>query len=287
MKAPAILCAVALLAATPPTPTPVVARLALEGITLGQTTHELRAGLGDPIQFVSQGNQQIWRYLEHGGAVYVDVLVRDNAAMSVTVVRRFSSSPYTDENNLSFGMSAADVKAKLGEPARQTTNSDDGSIDLWYFAPAGVRIYEFYGDKLGFIQILPPPHVSFASEVSESPADGTSVANAIRIRPSDFMGNSMWIDAFLAMNVCGGNGHWKESSLKMQPDATGNDLMAFTIVHAQCTSGTAERDFYFDTAGVLKKGANGQNTIYIDVHQLPHPEATATPSSAPSAPPSE
>ena len=200
------------------------------------------------------------RRFGHGGAIYVDVLAKNNVAYSVTVVRRFAKSSYIDAAGITFGSSGADVRAKLGEPKRTSTNSDDGSVDFWYVDESGAKIYEFYHDNLGFIQILPSPKLqsAFASPDAVLPGDGTSVATAIRIRPSNLIGNSMWIDAYLAMNQCGSKGHWKETSLKMAPDDATKDPLAYTTVHAQCTDGGTERDFVFDTHGmVTKTGPNG------------------------------
>jgi hypothetical protein len=260
--------------------------LNLEGVTLGEPMRQVRGDLGDPVQFVSGADRQVWRYIEHGGAVFVDVMARSNVAESVTVVRRFAASTYTDTTGISFGTNSADVRAKRGSPSRVSTNSDDGSVDLWYVDDRSARIYEFYGDKLGFIQILPAPQLqgTFSSPESAVPADGTSIADAIRIRPSDLIGNSAWIDAYMAMNQCSGSGHWKETSLKMQADPATNDLLAYTIVHARCTNDGNERDFVFDTHGMLTKtGSDGsQNTIYIDAGQVqpspqPSPHASPTP----------
>jgi hypothetical protein len=274
------------------TPAPASASAAavtLEGVTLGEPMQQVRDALGDPVQFVSVTGQQIWRYIGHGGAIYVDVLAKNNVAYSVTVVRRFAKSSYTDAAGITFGSSGADVRAKLGEPKRTSTNSDDGSVDFWYVDENGAKIYEFYRDNLGFIQILPSPKLqsAFASPDAVLPGDGTSVATAIRIRPSNLIGNSMWIDAYLAMNQCGLKGHWKETSLKMAPDDATKDPLAYTTVHAQCTEGGTERDFVFDTHGmVTKTGPNGsQNTIYVDASQLQNALPASSASPAPSASP--
>ncbi len=263
-------------AASAQTPAARAATSTLEGVTLGESMQQVREALGDPVQVQPVVNHQIWRYIERGGAVFVDVIPRNNAVTSVTVLRRLDDSSYTDDRGVAFGMSSAEVRAKMGPPARQTTNSDDGSVDLWYVEGDTGRIYEFFGDKLGFVQILVRPGsqpTAASNEATIAPADGSSIANAIRIRPPNLLGNSMWIDAFLAMNPCGGDGHWKETSLNLQADPATNDPLAYTIVRAKCTTGEAEKTFFFDTRGVVTKtGPNGsQNTIYIDPGQIQVP----------------
>jgi hypothetical protein len=262
----------------------------LEGVTMGAPMQQVRDTMGDPVQIVSGPGQQLWRYIERGGSVYVDVLVKNNVAYSVTVVRRFKDSPYTDGAGIAFGSSAKDVSAKLGDAKRTSTNADDGSVDLWYVDENGARIYEFYGDKLGFIQILPSPKLqaTFAAAPAVLPGDGTSLATAIRIRPSSLLGNTSWIDAYLLMNQCGSKGHWKQTSSKMSADDAAKDPLAYVTVHAQCTDGGAERDFVFDTHGMITKTGPGgsQNTIYIDASQLrqqaaPAPSGSASPSPNP------
>jgi hypothetical protein len=95
--------------------------------------------------------------------------------------------------------------------------------------------------------------------------------------------NSQWIDAYLAGSPCGSNGHWKFVSSKLSADAASQDIMAYTTVHAQCTDGNAQRDFVFDTHGMLSKtGPGNAQTIYVDASQLrklasPAPSASPTP----------
>jgi hypothetical protein len=268
--------------ATPAPPSSV----AIEGITLGEPMQLVRDTLGDPVQLSAFEGQQIWRYLAGNGALFVDVWVKNNVAYSVTVLGRFKNSPYTDDAGIAFGSSSGDVRTKLGEPKKTTTNADDRSVDLWYTTDDWARIYEFYGDKLGFVQILPSPKLqaTFQSPPAVSPADGSSLASAIRIRPANLLGNSAWIDAYLAMNHCDTKGHWKLLSSKMSGDDATGDIMAYFTVHAQCTDGGAERDFIFDTHGTLtKNGANGSpSTIYIDASQM---HGSAVPAASPPAAP--
>ncbi|MGB6521533.1 MAG: hypothetical protein WBE83_07160 [Candidatus Cybelea sp.] len=223
----------------------------LEGLTLGEPMAAVRDTLGDPLTVASTGSELIWRYVGRGGAFYVDVLVKNNVAYSVTVVRRYDDSAYTDPRGVSFGMTSGDVRAKLGTPAQRTTNSDDGSVDLWYVAGSFRWIYEFYSDRLGFIQVTPSPalRATFVSAPEVTPADGSSAGNAIKIRPSNALTNALWINAYLAMNQCGSNGHWKELSLHLELDSSKKGPPGLTVVRARCTDGATERTFYFDTPG--------------------------------------
>jgi hypothetical protein len=227
------------------------ARMQFEGITLGAPLASLTPQLGDPVQVAAAGASVIWRYLEGGGDYYLDVLVKNNNATSVTVVQRMNAARYTDPRGISFGMTSKQVRAAIGAPWRTNTNSDDGSVDLWYRAGDYAWIYEFYSDKLGFIQLVAAPSVqqSFAAGPSVTPNDGVGPAGAIRIRPSSSAFNSIWIDAYLAMNRCGNGGHWKETSRELTAGDATKDPLAYTVVHARCTDGGADRAMYFDTRG--------------------------------------
>ena len=136
-------------AASAQTPAARAATSTLEGVTLGESMQQVREALGDPVQVQPVVNHQIWRYIERGGAVFVDVIPRNNAVTSVTVLRRLDDSSYTDDRGVAFGMSSAEVRAKMGPPARQTTNSDDGSVDLWYVERDTGRIYEILRRQAG------------------------------------------------------------------------------------------------------------------------------------------
>ncbi len=253
-----------------------------EGISIGAPMASLKTAYGDPIHVLTVGGSVIWRYLRHGDGVFLDVLVKNNLARSITVVSRFDGVSYTDPRGMSFGMSPDQVRAKLGTPTRESTNSDDGSLDLWYFAGQYAWIYEFHNHKLDFIQVIAAPALlsTFAPGPAVTPDDGTSFDRAIWIRPSNLVANAQWIDVFLAANRCGKSGHWKEMSLKLAPDTTAKDPLAYTIVHASCTDGNAERDFYFDTHGAANVDGT-QSTIYVDPSLLPPSSASPKPSPAP------
>ncbi len=214
----------------------------------------LQPTLGDPIRVISNNGTLIWRYLTHGDGIYIDVIVKDNVAQSVTVLSRLAGVSYVDSKGASFGMTPDQVSSKLGPPIRQHTNADDGSLDLWYPSPPYAWIYEFHAHKLDFIQLVAAP--SLLSMLAPAPFfvpdDGTSLERAIWIRPSNLLANAEWIDAFLATNSCGNGGHWNQTSLKLAPDPAKGDPSAYTIVHATCSDRSTDRDFYFDTRGAAQ-----------------------------------
>ncbi|HLY01617.1 MAG TPA: hypothetical protein VKR56_03885 [Candidatus Cybelea sp.] len=224
-----------------------------EGVTIGEPMANLRPTLGDPVGVKAAGNFAIWRYLTHGDGVYLDVLVKNNVAQSVTVVSRLSGVAYVAPSGVAFWMTPDQVRAKLGPPRHESTNADDGSLDLWYAVlPLPYAwIYEFHANKLDFVQLIASPDVlrQLASGPVAMPNDGTSLANAIWIRPPNQLANSVWIDVFLATNACGNGGHWKELSSKLVADTAKNDPMAYLVEHARCSDGSSERDFFFDTHG--------------------------------------
>ncbi|MGP8100281.1 MAG: hypothetical protein ACLQHL_05875 [Candidatus Cybelea sp.] len=252
-----------------------------EGITIGEPMANLRPTFGDPIQVFAAGNNAvIWRYLTHGDGVYVDVLVKNNVALSVTVLSRLSGVAYVAPSGVALWMTPDQVRAKLGPARHESTNSDDGSLDLWYAALPYAWIYEFHGNKLDFIQLIASPDLvrQLPPGPVATPNDGTSLANAIWVRPPNLLANSVWIDAFFATNACGHSGRWKEISSKLIADTAKNDPLAYSVVHARCSDGGTERDFFFDTHGMVTMHGN-QGTIYVDPSQLPHIETS------PSAPP--
>lgn len=219
-----------------------------EDITIGEPMVDLRQAFGDPIRVFSSGDSTIWRYLTHEGSAYTDVIVKNNVAQSVTLLSRTDGAAYTDPRGVAFGMSADQVIAKLGAPARRSTNADDQSLDLWYYALPYGWIYEFHRDRLDFIQLVAAPELikTLAAGPPAEPNDGTSFERAIWIRPPNLPN---WIDVFLAENTCGNEGHWSGTSTKHAAESAKSDPAAYTIVHASCTDGGAQRDFYFDTRG--------------------------------------
>ncbi|HTU83557.1 MAG TPA: hypothetical protein VMF61_15620 [Candidatus Acidoferrales bacterium] len=265
-------------------PVPSPAAMAFEGITLGEPIAGLKPRLGDPLAVLTTPSAIIWRYLQHGGAVYVDVIVKNNVASSVTVLPRLPGVPYTDTRGASFGMSADQVREKLGVPSRVSTNADDGSVDLWYRSGEYAWIYELHADKLDFIQLIvsPPVAAAFASGPATAPSDGTTLDRAIWIRPSNILVNTVWIGAYLALNACGTNGHWRETGSQLKDDPATHQI-AYTIVQARCTDGTAERDFYFDVHGTTNP-SNSTNQIYVNPGQRPGSAASAPPAPAGSPP---
>jgi hypothetical protein len=250
-----------------------------ENITIGEPMVNLRPMLGDPIRVDRSGDTVIWRYLAHGAGIYIDVIVKNNVAQSVTLLSRFDGVAYTDSKGTAFGMTPDETIAKLGAPTRRSTNADDGSLDLWYFSGTYAWIYEFHGNKLDFIQLIAAPALlqSLAAGPPAEPNDGTSLERAIWIRPANFLAIPAWIDVFLSKNACGNAGHWKEMATKQAQDSTKSDLFAYTIVHARCTDGSVERDFYFDTRGALK-GTGKNTTIYVDPNQPLYIEVSPSPS---------
>jgi hypothetical protein len=249
-----------------------------EGVTIGEPIANLRPTLGDPIRVNTEGSTLIWRYLTHGDGIYVDVIVKNNVAQSVTVLSRLGGVAYAAPSGVAFGMTPDQVRAKLGPARRESTNSDDGSLDLWYPALPYAWIYEFHASRLDFIQLIASPDLlrQLPAGPIATPNDGTSLANAIWIRPPSLLANSVWIDAFLATNACGNDGHWKETATKFLTDAAKNDPMAYLVEHARCSDGSTERDFFFDTHGMLTAHSN-QETIHVDASQLPHVEASPSP----------
>jgi hypothetical protein len=258
-----------------------------DNITIGEPMAQLHATFGDPIRVLQYGQTVIWRYLTHGGGLYTDVIVKDNLAQSVTVLRRISSVRYAAPTGASFGMSPGEVRAKFGAATREATNADDGSLDLTYVARPFAWIYEFHANSLDFIQLVAAPSLlaTFPPGSAVTPNDGTSLARAIWIRPSNVLSDTVWIDAFLAENPCGGGGQWKQTSSKLAADQAADDPIAYMIVHARCSAGNQERDFYFDTHGAARSNGN-PTTIYVETNQLPDavPSPAPSPSSSPSGP---
>jgi hypothetical protein len=246
---------------------------------------DLRPTLGDPIFVSSYGGTVVWRYLTHGGGTFTDVIVKNNVAQSVTVLGRFKSVDFTDPNGITFGLTPDEVRTKLGPAVRESTNSDDGSLDLTYRSLPYGWVYEFHANKLDFIQLLAGQSIlnSLTPGPPATPNDGTSRERAIWIRPSVVVSNTLWIDTYLAHADCGSGGHWKSATQEFLPDSATHDPMAIMVVHAQCSAGQDRRDFFFDTHGSLT-AQKGNQTMYVDVRQLAEVTSSAAASPAPQAP---
>ena len=262
---------------------------AFEGVTIGEPLGAVRDRLGDPLTIrpIDSNSGSIWRYLSQNGAVYIDVLTKDNVAYSITVLARFPASAYRTSDGIAFGMRSEDVRAKLGPPTRTTTNQDDGSVDLWYLGNGGVWIYEFHANRLDFIQLISPhgPN-SLSPGPPIVPADGSSFDKAVRV-VQPLLVTPFWINTYLAMHQCGSGAHW-ETSKGAQRSATYKNV-EYTVIHASCSDGSIQRDFFFDTSYGLKaieaasqtnaSGASNVNVapsiIYVDVSTLDGSGASA------------
>ncbi|HEY3676216.1 MAG TPA: hypothetical protein VGK84_09515 [Candidatus Tumulicola sp.] len=219
------------------------------GISIGQPVAALRSKFGDPVVILSYGQTVVWRYLT--GGTFTDIIVKDNLVQSVTVVGRVENAPFMDPNDVPFGATPDQVRAKLGAARKESTNSDDGSLDLTYLVLPYGWVYEFHANKLDFIQLVASKSYlsSLTSGAAVTAGDGTSRERAIWIRPSVAVTNQLWIDTYLSHVSCGSNGSWKQASAALESDPSTSDASAYTLVHAQCTAGNDRRDFYFDTRG--------------------------------------
>jgi hypothetical protein len=240
-----------------------------DGISIGQPVSELREKFGDPVRVVTMGSTVVWRYLTLGAATFTDVILKRNLVQSITMLNRFTSVDFTDPNGIEFGLTPDQVRAKLGPPYKTSTNSDDGSLDLTYRTVPYDWVYEFYGQKLGFIQLVVSPASLNNLNAGLPPpiGDGSSRQQAIWIRPSAASTNPDWIDLYLSNLPCGSGGHFKASSQEFVNDAATNDATAITLVHAQCTSGTDRRDYYFDTRGAAA-ATQPQERIAFTAHDV-------------------
>ena len=106
----------------------------LGGVTLGETIAAVHDwSPGDPLDVkAEEDGQAIWRYLDGSGGCYIDLLVKNYAVVSVTILARFAKSSFVDERGVAFGTSPAAVQARSSAGRRhENTNADDGSFDLW------------------------------------------------------------------------------------------------------------------------------------------------------------
>jgi hypothetical protein len=255
-----------------------------EGVAIGAPMASLRASLGDPIKIERTGETVIWRYLTHGGATFLDIIVKNNVVQSLTLLNRFNDLKYVDPNGIAFGETPDQVRAKLGSTTREATNSDDGSLDLWYTSLPYAWVYEFRANSLSFIQLVASPKflATFSAGSPATGGDGTSLDRAIWIRPSHLLFTSTWIGIFLDKTTCGTNGHWVQTASRFQAES--QNPLAYTIVSASCSDGNAKRDFYFNTSGSTQP-TSGNDTIYIDPSQLRQMIQSPSPSAPPSPAP--
>lgn len=258
-------------AAPPPSLPALSATGTFDGISIGQPVAELRATFGDPVFINSDGKTVVWRYLTRGGGTFTDIIVKNNLVQSVTVVGRFDAIHFVDPNAVPFGSTPDQVRAKLGAARHESTNSDDGSLDLTYLVLPYGWVYEFHANKLDFIQLIAAQSYlnSFTPGPSVPSDDGSSAERAIWIRPSIAPANQLWIDTYLSHVSCGSGGKWKQASQNLQRDPSTNDPDAYTLVHAQCTAGADRRDFYFDTRGATSPApTSNSNEVEFTGHDV-------------------
>lgn len=255
---------------------------ALFGVRVGQHVADLRATYGDPIAVLSEGPTQIYRYLALNGGIFLDIMSVRNLVRSVTVVSRFPKIPFTDPRGAAFGITSAQLRTLFGAPDRITTNADDGSVDLWYRDAPNVWIYEFYSDKLGFIQLLAPAGAISAMQPGPPVTvnDGTSLARAAWIRPANILLAPEWVYVYLTNRSCGGNGHWEQQSTKILSGEKGDDPLAYMAIGAKCSTGDLAATFYFDMRGAVQSNTvDVGGTVYYDtgaMSNMPSPTPSAS-----------
>jgi hypothetical protein len=244
----ALLAAFALALTSPAHAQTAAALPSFAGFTIGEPLSGVRDRLGDPLLVDSAGMQTIWRYLCAGGAYVVDLLVKDNAVFSITVLARAGNGAFVDPNGIALGANVATVRARLGKPAHEQGSAVDGSLDLWYADPAGFWIYEFKNGTLDFIQIVLPPGgtVTLTPGSPVTLGDGTSFESAVQPGAQSAVAGAVWIDAYVHEQECGNGGRWIEQNTPSQTSQR-HAGKSYAVVAAACTDGGAKRSFYFET----------------------------------------
>lgn len=228
------------------TPAPVVASptpaAAWLGLTLGESSKDVRTTLGKPLEILSTSAGDMWRYDFDNHNVGLELLFDQDQLVNIAArVKPAKQSSLADPFGGALGMSATALQTARGAPI---ATYDSGS-SVAYGAPDGVRW--FYTIDSGVVSAieesrpLPPPPPP-AQVMADAAHDGSSIAKALVVTAATDADALNAEYVYIRGLECGVSGTWQ---------VTGQNLITqkaryYDQLHAACTTSNIVRDFYFD-----------------------------------------
>jgi hypothetical protein len=251
--APALFVSVALYAAAVsdaavPSPSPAAAAAWL-GLSLGESSRDVRAALGKPVEIVSTSAGDLWRYDYDSHNVGLEVLFDQDQLVNIAArVKPSKRSSLADPLGGALGMSASALATVRGTPIA----SYDGGASVAYGAPDGVRW--FYTFDSGVVSAIEestplPPTPPPAQVVADAAHDGSSIVKALVVAATDDAAATNAEYVYLQGLACGTSAHWQVTTQRLIEQGG----RYYDQLHAVCSETKAERDFYFDVTASYGK----------------------------------
>jgi hypothetical protein len=230
-----------------PSPTPVVA--AWLGVALGDSSKQVRAALGKPLDITATSVGDLWRYdADHGNATLEIIVDQDQVLNIAARAKSGKQSALADPLGGSLGMSAQALQAARGTPIATYDNGDS----LAYGDVTGVRwFYTLDSGTVTSIEVsrpLPPP----AAPQIEADAyhDGSTITRALLVKADSESDATTGELAYLRKLSCdNGGGAW---TLGTQEVVSAGGRF-FDLYHVTCSSSKQPHDFYFDVTDSFGK----------------------------------
>lgn len=229
------------------TPSPAVVAAWL-GVTLGESSKDVRAQLGRPRQIIPSSVGDLWRYDIDNGNVTLELVLNQDQVLQISArLKDGKQSVLSDPFGASLGMSSQTLQSTRGAPIA----TYDGGASLAYGDTSGVRW--FYGLDNGVVTAIevskpmPPPP---AAEVMSDPAhDGSTLSKAFLVKASTQTDSTNAEMRFLHQQPCSAGGNWQVAGEELVT-AAGH---FYDLFHVACSTTKLGRDFYFDVTGSYGK----------------------------------
>ena len=243
--------AVATSAASPAAAVPApaaspVASDAWLGLVLGESSRDVRASLGKPVEIVPTSAGELWRYDYDGRNVGLELLFDQGELVNIAArVKPAKRSSLADPLGGALGMSASALATARGTPIA----TYDSGASVAYGSADGVRW--FYTFDAGVVSAIEeskplPPTPQPAQVIADSTHDGSSLGKALVVTATDDADATNAEYVYIRGLECGTSGSWQVTTQRLIEQAG----KYYDQLHAVCSDTKAERDFYFDiTAG--------------------------------------
>jgi len=212
------------------------------GLALGESTVNVRATLGKPLEIVPTSAGDLWRYDFDSHNVGLELLFDQDQLVNIAArVKPAKQSSLADPFGGALGMSAAALQAARGAPIA----TYDSGASVAYGESDGVRW--FYTLDNGLVSAIEesrplPPTPPPAQVIADATHDGSSIAKAFVVTATTDADAVNAEYVYIRGLECGVSGTWQ---------VTGQSLITqgsryYHQLHATCTTSKIERDFYFD-----------------------------------------
>jgi hypothetical protein len=219
------------------TTTPATAWL---GVSLGQSSKDVRSELGRPREIIPTSIGDMWRYDADAGNVSLELILDQDQVVSIAASPKAGKqSTLSDPTGGALGMTATSLQTARGMPIATYDNGD-----VAYGDPAGVRwFYTIDGGVVTRISMSAPlPSAPPAQVISDAAHDGSSAAKAFIVKASTQTDAANAELGFFKTMPCDDGGAWQIVDQELVTAGGG----FFDLFHVSCSTNKQLHDFYFD-----------------------------------------